>query len=469
MLSEKRRRLWLSRIRRKDLGDLKHVRVCGRHFVSGRPSNLMDDTNPDWVPTLRLGYGSDERNAADDARFQRSKKRSEVKVLATPTITASGQSSLTDDSLQEKGSGSEEEDSSSLPPTCDEALQTSIAHAHVQTDVTMQDMQALVNDNRRLTSEVCELKREKDGHAVSEASLHEDNGKVAFYTGLLNFSMLWAIFQHVECVVKHTPQNGLPKFQEFIVFLMKLKLSLPHQDLAYRFGVSCATISRIFDKWLDASFWRLRSLITWPSRIDMQRTMPQAFFDSFGSKVAVILDCFEIRIERPSSLLPRSETWSNYKNCNTAKFLIGICPQGSISYISEGWGGRTSDKHITEHCGILDKLSPGDVILADRGFDIADSVGLYCAKLHIPAFTKGQKQLTAVDIERTRKLANVRIHVERVIGLVRNKYLVMKAIQPIDNVTSKPGDTCTPLDKIVTVCCALSNLSPSVVPANSHA
>ena len=46
-----------------------------------------------------------------------------------------------------------------------------------------------------------------------------------------------------------------------------------------------------------------------------------------------------------------------------------------------------SDKYLTEHCGIFAKLSPGDIVLADRGFDIADSVGIYQARLHIPAFT----------------------------------------------------------------------------------
>ena len=70
-----------------------------------------------------------------------------------------------------------------------------------------------------------------------------------------------------------------------------------------------------------------------------------------------------------------------------------------------------SDKHITEHCGILDKIIPGDIILADRGFDIADSVGVMQGCLHIPAFTKGKNQL---DVHETRKIANVRIHVQRV-------------------------------------------------------
>lgn len=35
-LSEERRRLWLARINRKDMKNLDYVRVCGRHFISGK-------------------------------------------------------------------------------------------------------------------------------------------------------------------------------------------------------------------------------------------------------------------------------------------------------------------------------------------------------------------------------------------------------------------------------------------------
>ena len=43
-----------------------------------------------------------------------------------------------------------------------------------------------------------------------------------------------------------------------------------------------------------------------------------------------------------------------------------------ISFVSELWGGRVSDKHLTEHSGILDKLLPGNVMLTDWGFDVKD-------------------------------------------------------------------------------------------------
>ena len=102
--------------------------------------------------------------------------------------------------------------------------------------------------------------------------------------------------------------------------------------------------------------------------------------------------------------------------------LIGIVPQGTVGFVSEAWGGHTSDRFVTENCGILKKLLPGDVILADQGFDIAESVRTMQARLHIPAFKKGKSQLSALEVEETRSIANVRVHVERVIGTVRQYF-----------------------------------------------
>ena len=96
--------------------------------------------------------------------------------------------------------------------------------------------------------------------------------------------------------------------------------------------------------------------------------------------------------------------------------------------ISDGWGGRTSDKYITEHSTLLTKLIPGDTVLADRGFAISDSVAYYCSRLEVPAFTKGRKQLDGITVEQTRHIANVRIHVERVIGNIRKKYSLLSPL-----------------------------------------
>ena len=62
---------------------------------------------------------------------------------------------------------------------------------------------------------------------------------------------------------------------------------------------------------------------------------------------------------------------------------------------------------------MLKNVRPGDSAMADRGFTIEENLSLYQAKLAIPAFTKGKSQSDPVS----RGIANVRIHVERVIGL----------------------------------------------------
>jgi len=180
-----------------------------------------------------------------------------------------------------------------------------------------------------------------------------------------------------------------------------------------------------------------------------------------------VIDCFEVFIERPSNLLARAQTFSSYKHHNTIKILLGITPQGTISYMSEAWGGRVSDKFLTENCGFLDKLTLGDMVMADRGFTITESVGLKHAKLIIPAFTKGESQLDPVDVEQTRGIANVRIHVERVIELLRRKYTILEGTLPTDFLicNHENSDRRTALvDHMIRVCAAFVNFCPPIVP-----
>ena len=201
----------------------------------------------------------------------------------------------------------------------------------------------------------------------------------------------------------------------------------------------------------------------WPGREEIISTTPVSFRQYFKTNVAVIIDCFEIFINKPSNLKARSATWSQYKHRNTIKFLIGISPQGVITFISKAWGGRTSDKYLAENSKFLNHLLPGDVVLADRGFDIAESVGVYCAEVKIPAFTKRKKQLSGADVESTQRIASVQIHVEKVIGLVRNKYTILQSILPLYFLITKDVGYTT-IDKIVTACSTLCNICNLVVP-----
>lgn len=91
-------------------------------------------------------------------------------------------------------------------------------------------------------------------------------------------------------------------------------------------------------------------------------------FQGPHSKARCIIDCTEINIERPKALYIQAATWSDYKKHNTVKFLIGIAPSGFITYLSDGYGSRTSDRYICQDCGSYKLLEYGDEINADRSF-----------------------------------------------------------------------------------------------------
>ena len=151
----------------------------------------------------------------------------------------------------------------------------------------------------------------------------------------------------------------------------------------------------------------------------MSDTMP-ACFKAHYSQTRIIIDCTEIFIEMPSSFRAQSQTYSKYKGHNTAKGLVGISPSGIVTFASHLYGGHVSDKAITQNCGLIELLEEGDVVMADRGFDVQDLLVPKKVILNIPPFLKDREQLTVAEEMETRKIASVRIHVERAIERIKN-------------------------------------------------
>ena len=71
-----------------------------------------------------------------------------------------------------------------------------------------------------------------------------------------------------------------------------------------------------------------------PARDVINRIMSSVFKMKYPS-VRVIIDCTEVFIQRSTSLINQSLTFSNYKHRTTIKFLLGITPSGVISFVSE--------------------------------------------------------------------------------------------------------------------------------------
>ncbi|CAH3177577.1 unnamed protein product, partial [Porites lobata] len=438
-LTRMRREKWISAISRDDVkykDILKSERVCGRHFVSGKPSQRWDKHNVDWAPSLNLGKKRYREKSSEAATERAERAKAQRKsALEQQQLEAAKKMTL----LNESGPRVVDINfSSNSAIVC-----ANEAEQQEESMATGVETQTEAFDYLYRKTVGCEAP-DKDAETQTEAFdyLYRETGcdeKVRFYTGLPSYEVLLVTFEHVAPYVTRRTQS-LDRFQEFVLVLMKLRLNVPLQDLAYRFNISLTTASRIFSSWMVVLDAKLSALVFWPEREQLWNTMPVCFQYAFGKKVTVVIDCFELFIERPSNLLARAQTFSSHKHRNTIKILIGISPQGSICFVSEAWGGRTSDKYLTENCGFLEHLLPGDMVMVDRGFTIAESVGLKQAKLVIPAFTKGKSQVDPVDVEKARGIANVRIHVERVIGLLRRKYTILEGTLPTDFLNSANGE-----------------------------
>ena len=213
---------------------------------------------------------------------------------------------------------------------------------------------------------------------------------------------------------------------QYFLTLRKLRVGSFDFELADDFGVSLSTISRIFIGWIKYFFFVLATTLMWPSRVQVQAHMPDVFKPRF-SNTKVILDCTEIFVQNPSSLYNNTELYSHYKGTTTLKGMIGITPSGAVSLVSKLHAGSISDKVILKKSDLLSLLQPGDEVMVDKGFDVADILRGVGAGLVIPPFlTASCQQFEKSKVSRTQTIAHLLVHVERAIRRVKCYHLLTK-------------------------------------------
>ena len=419
---------WVHKIGRKNLPLNKESRVCSEHFVHSTGRRLRTDECPTiGLPAITTPVSKRKEPLERPSSFASQSNRRKKVTVAIQTEQIA---------------------------TC------STSDVGCQTDG---------RSSQELLAEIVELKKKVEESKFRLENFKHDDKQVLFYTGFQSYSSLMACYNYlgpsVNCLEywgskrTDTTQDdkrpggryrSLPPLEEFFLVLVRLRLGLFERDLAERFGVSTSTVSRIFITWINFVYIRFKEINLWPPKSIVQSFMPRAFKDLYPT-TRVIIDATEIFIETPSLPELQQMTFSSYKNHNTYKCLIGISPGGAVTFVSKLFPGSITDKKLTQKSGLLDLVERGDSIMADRGFDIQDDLTPLGVKINIPPFMRGKKQLDSAEMMETRRIASLRIHVEREMERIKNYHIFDRVI---------PATLTNVAEQIFFVCAVLTNFLP---------
>ena len=176
-------------------------------------------------------------------------------------------------------------------------VQTEISITLNLVDSMQHEINRLLEENRELTKKLADKE-------LTQGCLEGDDDKVRYYTGLESFSTFITLLNHLAPYLPQASRQLLSLFQMLFLVFLRLRLDLSIQHIAYLFGMHRTTAANYFMDTVSVMHRRPSPLIHWPDRDSLRRSMPHQFVEVYGNRVAVIVDCFEIFIERPSSRRP---------------------------------------------------------------------------------------------------------------------------------------------------------------------
>jgi hypothetical protein len=189
-----------------------------------------------------------------------------------------------------------------------------------------------------------------------------------------------------------------------------------HEVLGYLFGVSDTTAGRAVARWLPPLEAAGRATMRLPDPGRKRRRHLDALLADTPA-LAVIIDTFEQRVQRPRARAAADRLYSGKKRQHTLKVQLAIDEvTGAVVDVADSAPGPTADIALVEQSGLLGRLPPGVGALGDLAY-----VGL--DKLHpqgaAPRRKPRGRERPPEDVAYNRAFARRRIPVEHTIGEVR--------------------------------------------------
>ena len=334
----KARTKWLKMLNRKNYSPGKYAHVCSFHFAE-EDFKIMPTTSK-APPQLQRRKLKKDAVPRFNLRGQQKDQRAFHKSSATSINAREKYDQITDN----LSSDTETKENSDTENSTEMAISNNS------------------EDLEQAKKELAELKMENEAlrkRIFKWENLSEEDIKTYTELDASVFNTVVAMIERFQPLSYWSgkPVNSITSHNQLKIFLMRLRRDMPYFDLAKRYGVSHTTIQNIFLTYLHAfhQIFFIGCMKNIPFLEKNCGSMPNTFGGI--SNCRIILDCTEFFIETPrQDLHAASASYSNYKHRLTAKYLIGVAPNGAITFVSNGFPGSTSDKMVTDHSKVITQL-----------------------------------------------------------------------------------------------------------------
>jgi hypothetical protein len=176
------------------------------------------------------------------------------------------------------------------------------------------DEQAIREESTKLNETISSL-RELAGKEKFINRLTDNDRMTKFYTGLKSWKLFGIIYKLILPGIQDASwltKRSLPTEEQFLLVLMRLRLNLREQDLAYRFRISQKAVSSYLLKWLDVMYDCLSlNFMVRPRKETLVESTPTLKNKKIPVKViGTLRKTFGIlRDEAPVSLIARDEDY----------------------------------------------------------------------------------------------------------------------------------------------------------------
>ena len=195
-------------------------------IVSGTPAALYDQTNPDWAPSVNMGYQGTPQSSK---RYERAEER---KLKKKRLDVAESLIQLSTYCKPARNEPEEDMDSEEVPPisVCKFEVRGRLETRESEHKISASETngsetprnisQLTMEELNRLTVENMELKDQLKANEFSPEFFEGNDERVRYFTGLSSYLILMAVFNFLQAYIPQTAKNVLTEFQMLVLVLI---------------------------------------------------------------------------------------------------------------------------------------------------------------------------------------------------------------------------------------------------------